>query len=36
MEDEDLREDLTSVILRYQWNIGIKNYTLVEIDTSNL
>lgn len=29
--DEDLREDLTSIILRYQWNIGVKNYLLVEI-----
>lgn len=29
--DEDLREDLTDIILRYQWNIGIKNYVLVEI-----
>jgi len=29
--DEDLREDLTSIILRYQWNIGIKNYKLVEV-----
>lgn len=27
----NLREDLASVILRYQWNIGIKNYVLVEI-----
>lgn len=29
--DEDLREDLTSIILRYQWIIGIKNYELEEI-----
>lgn len=29
--DEELREDLSSIILRYQWNIGIKNYKLVEI-----
>ena len=29
--DEDLRSDLTSVILRYQWNIGIKNYSLIEV-----
>lgn len=29
--DENLRSDLTSVILRYQWNIGIKNYRLVQI-----
>lgn len=31
-DNEDLREDLTDIILRYQWNIGIKNYKLVEID----
>ena len=29
--DEDLRDDLMSVILRYQWNVGVKNYKLVEI-----
>lgn len=29
--NEDLREDLTNIILRYQWNIGIKNYKLVEV-----
>lgn len=29
--DEDLRDDLMSVILRYQWNVGIKNYKLVEV-----
>ena len=31
-DNEELREDLTDIILRYQWNIGIKNYVLVEID----
>lgn len=30
-DNEDLREDLTDTILRYQWNIGIKNYKLVEV-----
>src|SRR5699024_9369135 len=30
-DNEDLREDLTNIILRYQWNIGIKNYALVEV-----
>ena len=30
-DNEDLREDLTDVILRYQWNIGIKNYKLIEL-----
>lgn len=30
-DNEELREDLTNIILRYQWNIGIKNYTLVEV-----
>lgn len=30
-DNEDLRKDLTNIILRYQWNIGIKNYVLVEI-----
>jgi plasmid rolling circle replication initiator protein Rep len=29
--DENLRNDLMSVILRYQWNFGIKNYKLVQI-----
>jgi len=29
-DNEELREDLTNIILRYQWNIGIKNYVLVE------
>lgn len=29
--EEELRNDLTDVILRYQWNIGIKNYKLVEV-----
>lgn len=33
--DEDLRDDLMSVILRYQWNFGIKNYKLVEIVEDN-
>jgi len=31
-DNEDLREDLTDIILRYQWNIGIKNYKLIEIE----
>ena len=31
---DDLRDDLTDIILRYQWNIGIKNYKLVEVDTN--
>lgn len=30
-ENDELREDLTDTILRYQWNIGIKNYVLVEV-----
>lgn len=30
-DNEELREDLTNIILRYQWNIGIKNYKLVEV-----
>ena len=30
-DNEDLRKDLTNIILRYQWNIGIKNYILVEV-----
>jgi len=30
-DNEELREDLTEIILRYQWNIGIKNYQLIEI-----
>lgn len=30
-ENDELREDLTDTILRYQWNIGIKNYKLVEV-----
>ena len=30
-DNEELREDLTDVILKYQWNIGIKNYVLVEV-----
>ena len=29
--EDELREDLTDIILRYQWNIGIKNYKLIEI-----
>ena len=29
--EDDLRDDLTDIILRYQWNIGIKNYKLVEV-----
>ena len=30
-DNEELRDDLTDIILRYQWNIGVKNYTLVEV-----
>ncbi len=30
-DNEELREDLTDIILRYQWNIGIKNYKLIDI-----
>lgn len=30
-DNEELREDLTNIILMYQWNIGIKNYKLVQI-----
>lgn len=30
-DNEELREDLTNIILRYQWNIGIKNYVLIEV-----
>lgn len=30
-DDEELRDDLFSVILKYQWNFGIKNYKLVEV-----
>lgn len=30
-DNEDIRDDLTDTILRYQWNIGIKNYKLVEV-----
>ena len=33
-DNEELREDLTNIILRYQWNIGIKNYVLVEVEES--
>ena len=29
--EDKLRDDLTDIILRYQWNIGIKNYKLVEV-----
>ena len=29
--EDELRDDLTDIILRYQWNIGIKNYKLIEI-----
>ena len=29
--EDELRDDLTDIILRYQWNIGIKNYKLVEV-----
>ncbi len=34
-DNEELREDLTDVILKYQWNIGIKNYVLVEVSKDN-
>lgn len=34
--DDEIRSDLFSVILRYQWNIGIKNYKLVEIAEDDL
>ena len=30
-DDDELRDDLMSVILRYQWNVGVKNYKLVEV-----
>lgn len=30
-DNEELREDLTNIILRYQWNIGVKNYVLMEV-----
>lgn len=29
--DENLRSDLLYVLLRYQWNIGLKNYKLIEV-----
>ncbi|WP_300979558.1 hypothetical protein [Streptococcus thermophilus] len=31
INEDELRDDLTDRILRYQWNIGIKNYKLVEV-----
>ncbi len=31
INEDELRDDLTDIILRYQWNIGIKNYKLVEV-----
>ena len=34
--DDEIRSDLFSVILRYQWNIGIKNYKLIEIVEDDL
>jgi len=34
--DDEIRSDLFSVILRYQWNLGIKNYKLVEIAEDDL
>lgn len=34
--DDEIRSDLFSVILRYQWNIGIKNYKLIEIAEDDL
>ncbi len=33
--EDELRDDLTDIILRYQWNIGIKNYKLVEVNRNN-
>lgn len=30
-DNEELREDLTNIVLRYQWNIGVKNYVLKEV-----
>ena len=33
--DDEIRSDLFSVILRYQWNIGIKNYELIEVVEDN-
>ena len=32
-DGDDLREDLTDMILRYQWGIGIKNYRLVAVSS---
>lgn len=29
--DDELRDDLFYVIERYQWNIGLKNYVLIEV-----
>ena len=34
-DNEDIRDDLTDIILRYQWNIGIKNYALQEVTKKN-
>lgn len=34
-DNEDIRDDLTDIILRYQWNIGIKNYALLEVTKKN-
>lgn len=31
-DNEDLREDLTDIILRYSWNVGLKNYVLIEVE----
>lgn len=30
-ENDELREDLTNTLLKYQWCIGIKNYILTEV-----
>lgn len=30
--DESLRNDLLYVILRYEWNVGIRNYKIIEIE----
>lgn len=33
--DISLREDLTEIIIRYQWNIGLKNYVLEKVEENN-
>lgn len=30
--DDSEDGDLTNIVLRYQWNIGIKNYVLIEVE----